>query len=70
MVCSLGIEGSANKVGVGIVRDGVVLANPRHTFNAPPGEGFRPPETADHHRKHIVALVVDALKEAKIEVTF
>ena len=28
----LGIEGSANKVGVGIVKeDGTILANPRHT---------------------------------------
>ena len=28
----LGIEGSANKVGVGIVTDdGSILANPRHT---------------------------------------
>lgn len=28
----LGIEGSANKVGVGIVSDdGLILANPRHT---------------------------------------
>ena len=28
----LGIEGSANKVGVGIVsEDGTILANPRHT---------------------------------------
>uniref|UniRef100_A0A914VV91 N(6)-L-threonylcarbamoyladenine synthase n=1 Tax=Plectus sambesii TaxID=2011161 RepID=A0A914VV91_9BILA len=67
MVCALGIEGSANKVGVGIIRDGVVLANPRRTFNAPPGEGFRPPETADHHRRHIVELVAEALKEASIK---
>jgi N6-L-threonylcarbamoyladenine synthase len=30
---ALGIEGSANKVGVGIVRDdGTILANPRHTY--------------------------------------
>ena len=29
----LGIEGSANKVGVGIVSDdGVIHANPRHTY--------------------------------------
>ena len=29
----LGIEGSANKVGVGIVKDdGTILANPRHTY--------------------------------------
>lgn len=32
MKLALGIEGSANKVGVGIVReDGEILANPRHT---------------------------------------
>ena len=29
----LGIEGSANKIGVGIVSDeGVILSNPRHTY--------------------------------------
>ena len=32
MPLCLGIEGSANKVGIGIVReDGTVLSNPRHT---------------------------------------
>jgi hypothetical protein len=29
MTVAIGFEGSANKVGVGIVRDGVVLSNPR-----------------------------------------
>ena len=30
----LGIEGSANKIGVGIVSDeGVILSNPRHTYD-------------------------------------
>lgn len=66
MVCVLGIEGSANKIGVGIIRDGVVLSNPRATFHAPPGEGFRPTETAQHHRQQIVRLVGEALKEAGI----
>lgn len=34
MLC-LGIEGSANKVGVGIVRDdGTILSNPRKTYEA------------------------------------
>lgn len=70
MVCVLGIEGSANKIGVGIIRDGKVLSNPRHTFHAPPGEGFRPAETASHHREHIVGLVLEALKEAHILVNF
>ncbi|KAK0425468.1 hypothetical protein QR680_009219 [Steinernema hermaphroditum] len=67
MVCILGIEGSANKIGVGIVRDGEVLANPRRTFCASPGEGFRPTETAIHHRQHIVGLVLEALKQAKVQ---
>jgi N6-L-threonylcarbamoyladenine synthase len=51
---ALGIEGSANKVGVGIVRyNGVqyeILTNPRKTFITPPGEGFLPRETAYHHQ--------------------
>ena len=35
----LGIEGSANKIGVGIVTsDGTILSNPRHTYVTPPGE--------------------------------
>jgi N6-L-threonylcarbamoyladenine synthase len=62
---ALGIEGSANKVGVGLVRgDGAVLANPRRTFVTPPGEGFLPRETARHHQAHVVALVQEALREA------
>lgn len=68
MVCILGIEGSANKIGVGIIRDGEVLSNPRHTFYGPPGEGFRPTETARHHRQHVVSIVLQALREAKILV--
>lgn len=40
MVISIGFEGSANKIGVGITRDGEVLANVRRTYITPPGEGF------------------------------
>jgi len=55
---SLGIEGSANKIGVGIVRDdGVILSNPRHTFVTPPGTGFLPKDTALHHMAHVIELV-------------
>lgn len=66
----LGIEGSANKVGVGVLRykrpDNTyeILANPRKTFIAPTGMGFLPKETAWHHQAHIVALVRTALAEA------
>ena len=50
-IISLGIEGSANKIGVGIVDDeGNIYANPRYTFITPPGTGFMPKETAEHHK--------------------
>jgi tRNA A37 threonylcarbamoyltransferase TsaD len=37
-ILALGIEGSANKIGIGIVDDkGNILSNPRKTFITPPG---------------------------------
>lgn len=69
MTVVLGIEGSANKLGVGVVQDGIVLANPRVTYITPPGEGFQPTETARFHQSRIVNLVHDALKEAAIKPT-
>eukprot|EP01026_Neomeris_dumetosa_P048182 TRINITY_DN41617_c0_g2_i1.p2 TRINITY_DN41617_c0_g2~~TRINITY_DN41617_c0_g2_i1.p2 ORF type:complete len:339 (-),score=49.55 TRINITY_DN41617_c0_g2_i1:375-1391(-) len=64
-VYCLGIEGSANKVGIGIVsEDGTVLANPRKTFVTPPGTGFLPRQTSQHHQEHILGLVDEALKES------
>lgn len=35
----IGFEGSANKIGIGIIRDGEVLSNPRRTYITPPGQG-------------------------------
>ncbi|WEW61955.1 putative tRNA threonylcarbamoyladenosine biosynthesis protein kae1 [Emydomyces testavorans] len=71
---AIGLEGSANKLGVGIIfhpddnSEPQVLANVRHTYVSPPGEGFLPKDTAKHHRKWVASLVKDALKEAKIGV--
>jgi N6-L-threonylcarbamoyladenine synthase len=67
MVVVIGFEGSANKIGVGIIRDGVVLSNPRQTFISPPGQGFMPSETAKHHRHHILSLTKEALLQANIK---
>jgi len=39
MVVCLGMEGSANKIGIGIMKNNVVLSNPRKTYVTPPGEG-------------------------------
>jgi N6-L-threonylcarbamoyladenine synthase len=66
----LGIEGSANKVGVGVLcydpsnKTYTILSNPRKTYISPPGQGFLPKETACHHQAHIVAVVRAALNEA------
>jgi N6-L-threonylcarbamoyladenine synthase len=66
----LGIEGSANKCGVGVLRynpaDSTyhILSNPRKTFIPETGQGFLPRETAQHHQSHIVALIRAALQEA------
>jgi len=69
MVLAIGLEGSANKIGIGIVRDDgevQVLSNPRKTFITPPGEGFMPSETARHHQAEVLGLLDQALKEAKV----
>ena len=71
---SLGIEGSANKIGVGLIQHptkfgaAIVLANIRHTHITPPGEGFLPRDTAKHHREWATKLVRQALKEANIKI--
>ena len=63
---ALGLEGSANKLGVGILRDTEILSNIRDTYITPPGTGFLPSETAKHHREVIVELIKRALMEANI----
>eukprot|EP00168_Porphyra_purpurea_P004895 TRINITY_DN15921_c0_g1_i1.p1 TRINITY_DN15921_c0_g1~~TRINITY_DN15921_c0_g1_i1.p1 ORF type:complete len:245 (+),score=37.78 TRINITY_DN15921_c0_g1_i1:80-736(+) len=63
----LGIESSANKIGVGIVADnGDILANVRRTYVAPQGHGFLPAATAAHHRSVAVPLIREALATAGI----
>ena len=61
---ALGLEGSANKLGVGILKDEIILSNIRDTYITPPGTGFLPSETAKHHRDVIVGLIKRALKAA------
>lgn len=64
----LGMEGSANKVGVAVVsRSGEILSNERETYVAPTGHGFLPRETAIHHAQHIVPLVRRALKKSGLD---
>lgn len=78
----MGLEGSANKLGVGVLKhpllpqheDGdlsfnchaEILANVRDTYITPPGEGFLPRDTARHHKNWCIRLIKQALKEASI----
>lgn len=63
----IGFEGSANKLGIGVIRDGVVLSNPRRTFITPPGTGFLPKETAEHHRNVVLTVLKEAIEQAGID---
>ncbi|KAF3859389.1 hypothetical protein F7725_021788 [Dissostichus mawsoni] len=65
MTIVIGFEGSANKIGIGIIRDGEVLSNPRRTYITPPG--FLPSDTARHHRAVILTVLKEALEQAGLK---
>lgn len=58
MVIAIGFEGSANKLGIGIVDTdtNTILSNCRRTYVTPPGEGFLPRETAQHHKTKVLEV--------------
>ncbi|XP_045139137.1 probable tRNA N6-adenosine threonylcarbamoyltransferase [Portunus trituberculatus] len=66
MVIVIGLEGSANKIGIGIIQDGVVLSNPRRTYITPPGQGFVPHDTAKHHQANVLEVLNEALSQADV----
>ncbi len=62
---TLGIEGTAHTVGIGIVNDeGDILANVSSSYV--PKEGIHPREAANHHADTVSSLISTALKEANI----
>ncbi len=67
MIC-IGIEGTAEKTGVGIVdSDGKILASQGKQL-IPESGGIHPREAAEHHAASIVPLIKDALKEANLDI--
>lgn len=75
----LGLEGSANKLGAGIISHSpspsssktttvTVLSNVRHTYITPPGEGFLPSDTARHHREWVVKVIKECVRKAGIRI--
>ncbi len=63
----LGLESSADKLGVGIISsEGEILANLRKTYKPPRGSGVLPREASEHHARNIPELIKKALEEAKL----
>lgn len=65
---AIGFEGSANKLGVGIVKDEAILSNERVTYITPPGTGFVPSATAEHHRRELLRVLKKALDKAGVKI--
>lgn len=63
---SLGIEGTAEKTGIGIVnQQGKILAS-QHAQLIPQKGGIHPREAAEHHNQKIPQLITQALQEAQL----
>jgi bifunctional N6-L-threonylcarbamoyladenine synthase / protein kinase Bud32 len=67
MLC-IGIEGTAEKTGVGIVdEDGKILSSVGNPL-IPVSGGIHPREAAEHHANNIVPLIIKALEKASLEL--
>jgi len=66
MLC-LGIEGTAEKTGVGIVDDKGNILSSKGKSLIPSTGGIHPREAAEHHSKHIPELITKALEDAGLK---
>src|SRR3989344_4956008 len=66
MATILGIESTAHTFGIGIVKDGKILANKKHTYTTEKG-GIIPIDAAKHHEIHKHELYFEAVTEANID---
>lgn len=64
---TLGIEGTAHTLGIGIVTEEKVLVNIFDTLTTEKG-GIHPKEAAEHHAKLLRPLLKKALQEAKVNI--
>ena len=61
----LGIESTAHTFGVGIVKDGKILANTKKAYTTEKG-GIIPIESAKHHEQNEEIVYSEALKNSGI----
>lgn len=67
MIC-IGLEGTAEKTGVGIVdSEGYILASSGSSL-VPETGGIHPREAAEHHAVSLVPLIKEALQEAELSL--
>ncbi len=66
MTIVLGIESTAHTFGVGIVRNGKIIANSKKTYTTQTG-GIIPAEAAKHHLNNKEEIYFEALNEAGIK---
>ena len=66
MTLILGIESTAHTFGIGIVKDGKILANVRKSYTTERG-GIIPMDAAKHHRENSEEVYREAIKESGIK---
>lgn len=65
----LGIESTAHTFGVGIVNSsGKILSDVRDMYRPEPGKGFIPFDLAEHHVRVATKILLQSLKNAKMEI--
>src|SRR3990167_4455345 len=62
----LGIESTAHTFGIGIVKNGKILSNVKHTYTTESG-GIIPTEAAKHHELHKNEIYFEALDKANVK---
>jgi glycoprotease/Kae1 family metallohydrolase len=62
----LGIESTAHTFGIGIVKNGKIIANVKDTYTTKEG-GIIPNEAAEHHRNISKQIYFSALQKAQIK---
>jgi len=67
MAIGLGIECTAHTLGVGIVKDGKILANSRDSYTTEKG-GIIPMDAARHHEEVFDKVLKEALEESKVSL--
>ncbi len=68
LMISLGIESSADKLGIGIINsEGVILANVRKTYKPPHGSGIHPREASEFHSTYMAQAIDEAIVESRLD---